>query len=243
MIDYLKDIVGHTHQLGVINLVKITGTEDETRIDAMSDDRSVVIKAKVHSPIPEFIGTFGMPNLSILNTLLGIPEYKENAKVSVTTRKHGEEQVLAGLHFENKAGDFKNDYRFMTQAVVNEKLKSLKFTGANWNVEFDPTVHSIQRLKFMTQANSEATTFVAKSEGADLKFFFGDHSSHAGNFVFASGLTGRVSKEWAWPVAAVNSILSLSGNKFYRISDDGASQITVDSGLITYDYIIPAMQK
>lgn len=244
MIEYLKDIVGHTFSLGNIEIVKVTGTEDETVIESLSEDRSVIIKAKTLNPIPEFIGTFGMPNLSKLNILLGIPEYRENAKVSVTKKNDkAEGEILAGLHFENKVGDFKNDYRFMTSAIVNERMKSLKFKGAKWNVEFEPTVHSIQRLKYMTQANSEETTFVAKSDKTDLKLYFGDHSSHAGNFVFASDLEGSVAREWAWPVSVVNSILSLPGDKFYRISDEGVSQITVNSGLAEYNYLIPAMQK
>ena len=36
--------------------------------------------------------------------------------------------------------------------------------------------------------------FTAKTEGSDLKLFFGDHSSHAGNFVFQSGITGTLTK-------------------------------------------------
>jgi len=33
MIDILKDIVKHTHGLGFLDLVKITGTSDATAID------------------------------------------------------------------------------------------------------------------------------------------------------------------------------------------------------------------
>jgi hypothetical protein len=41
----------------------------------------------------------------------------------------------------------------------------------------------------------------------------------------------------------VISILDLSGDKTFRISDDGAAQITVDSGLAVYNYILPAQTK
>jgi hypothetical protein len=41
----------------------------------------------------------------------------------------------------------------------------------------------------------------------------------------------------------VISILDLTGDKVMKISDDGAAQITVDSGLATYTYIIPAQSK
>jgi len=241
--DYLKDITLHTHGLGIIDTVKVTGTNDETLIDAMSEDRSVIVTAKTKRPLKEFVGQFGMPNLAKLNVILGIPEYKEDAKITVTTQTRDSETYPTGLHFVNKVGDFKNDYRFMTAALINEALKSVKFKGVKWDVEFSPTNQSIQRLKFMAQANSDENTFVAKTEGGDLKFYFGDHSTHAGDFSFATGITGKVAKGFHWPVAVVQSILNLPGDKTYRISDEGATQITVDSGLTVYNYILPAQQK
>jgi hypothetical protein len=243
MRDHLLDIVKNTYGLGNIDLVKVQGTAEETTIEALAEDRSVIVQAKLNGPVAEFVGTFGMPNLAKLNTILGIPEYKENAKISLTKQDRNGESVPVGLHFENAAGDFKNDYRFMSQEIVADKLKTVKFRGVNWNVEFEPTVASIQRLKFQASANSEETTFTAKTENGELKFFFGDHSSHAGNFVFQSGVSGTLSKGWAWPVNAVISILNLSGDKTFRISDEGAAQITVNTGIATYNYILPAQSK
>ncbi len=243
MRDYLLDIVKNTYGLGIIDLVKIAGTDTETNIEALAEDRSVIVQAKLNGPVPEFIGTFGMPNLGKLNTILGISEYKDNAKISLTKQDRNGEQVPVGLHFENAAGDFKNDYRFMSQEIVNDKLKTVKMRTVTWNVEFEPTVANIQRLKFQASANAEELNFTAKTEGSDLKLFFGDHSSHAGNFVFQSGITGILTKGWSWPVNAVMAILSLAGDKTFRISDEGAAQITVNSGLATYNYILPAQSK
>lgn len=243
MRDYLLDIVQHTHGLGIIELVKITGTEHETQIDAIAEDRSVIVQAKFKNPVPEFIGTFGMPNLGKLNTILNIQEYREDAQISVTSQTHNNETVPSGIHFENKVGDFKNDYRFMLAAIVNDKLKAVKFKGVKWGVDIEPSVAGIQRMKFQAQANSEETTFIAKTENSNLVFYFGDHSSHSGNFVFQHGVQGSLSKAWSWPVSAVISILSLSGDKTLKISDEGAAMITVDSGIAEYNYILPAQQK
>ena len=240
MKDYLHDIVQHTHSLGFIDLVKITGTDTTTSIDAVSEDRIAIIQAQFHNPVPEFIGTFGMPNLGKLNTILNIPEYKEDASIAITQKAAGDPD---GISFKNKGGDFKNDYRLMTANVVNDKLKTVKFKGVKWGVEIEPTVAAIQRMRFMAQANSEETTFVAKVENGNLVFYFGDHSSHAGNFVFAHDVAGALSKAWNWPVGAVISILSLPGDKMIRFSDEGAAQITVDSGLAVYNYILPAQTK
>jgi hypothetical protein len=243
MRDYLLDIVKNTYGLGNIDLVKITGTDIETAIDALAEDRSVIVQGKLNGPVPEFIGTFGMPNLGKLNTILGISEYKDNAKISLTKQDRNGESVAVGLHFENAAGDFKNDYRFMSSEIVNDKLKTVKMRPVTWNIEFEPSVANIQRLKFMASANSEELNFTAKTNGNNLELSFGDHSSHAGNFVFQAGVTGTLSKNWQWPVAAVISILNLPGDKSFKISDEGAAQITVNSGLATYNFILPAQSK
>ena len=243
MRDFLVDIVNHTSALGNISVVKITGDDKSTVIDTMADDKSIVVKGTFHNANPEFKGVFGMPNLSKLNTILNIPEYKENAKIQLLTADRNGETVPTGIHFENANGDFRNDYRFMTTEVINERIKSAKFRGANWNVSFEPTMAGIQRFKFQMQANSDETVFIAKTENGDLKFYFGDHSTHAGNFVFQPGVTGALARGWSWPVVQFFSILQLDGDKTVNFSDDGAAMITVDSGLIKYEYILPAQSK
>jgi hypothetical protein len=244
MRDHLLDIVKNTHGLGNIDLVKITGTDTETAIEALAEDRSVIVQGKLNGPVAEFIGTFGMPNLGKLSIILGISEYKENAKISLTTQDRNGTTVPVGLHFENAAGDFKNDYRFMSQEIVNDKLKTVKMTRqVNWNVEFEPSVANIQRLKLMASANAEEANFAAKTNNGNLELSFGDHSSHAGNFVLQAGVAGTLSKGWSWPVAAFIAILNLAGDKTVKISDEGVAQITVNSGLATYNYILPAQSK
>ncbi len=243
MKDHLLDIVQHTHGLGVIDFVKIIGTETETAIEAIAENKSVILQAKFSGVMAEFIGTFGMPNLGKLNTILNIPEYKDDAVITVIRQNRNSEEIPVGIHFENKTGDFKNDYRFMSAEIVNDKLKSAKMRPVKWNIDIVPSVTSIQKLKFQASANSEETTFVAKTDKNDLKFYFGDHSSHAGDFVFQSGVSGTLSKAWHWPVAVVISILNLPGDKTFKISDEGAAMITVDSGISQYNYILPAQTK
>jgi hypothetical protein len=240
MRDHLLDLVEHTHDLGVIDLVKITGTDKETAIFGIAEDRAVIVEGKYANPVPEFIGTFGMPNLNKLKVLLNLQEYKENAELTLTAKDSG---VPDGVNFKNATGDFKNSYRFMASEIVSEKAKSVKFKGVNWNIEFEPTVSAIQRLKMQAQANAEEVVFQAKTENGDLKFFFGDHSTHAGNFVFHPGVEGTLKRAWSWPIKTVISILDLTGDKVFKISDDGAAMITVDSGLATYNYILPAQSK
>jgi 5,10-methylenetetrahydrofolate reductase len=48
MKDILQDIVGHTHNLGFLNIVKITGDAKKTSVDSMADDRSVIMLSLIH---------------------------------------------------------------------------------------------------------------------------------------------------------------------------------------------------
>lgn len=243
MLDLLKDVVSHTHQLGFLNIVKITGDDESTKIDSMADDRTVIMYGEFLNPVKEMKGIFGMPQLNKLKIHLDCPEYKENAKIQIINDVRDDETIPVGIHFENEHGDFKNDYRFMNTKVINERLREVKFRGATWNVEVNPTVAAIQRFQFQAAANNEHTSFLTKTDGGNLKFIFGDESTHGGEFVFATNVTGTLKKAWTWPVNQVLSILKISdaNNTKLSISDDGAMQITLDSGLATYQYLIPAL--
>jgi hypothetical protein len=243
MKDILQDLVAHTHALGFIPLVKISSDGQATEIEAMAEDRSVIVNAKTKAPVAQFTGVFGMPNLNKLDIHLKCPEYKEGANISVVKAQRNGEEIPTGLHFENKDGDFENDYRFMNTDIINEKLKSVKFKGAKWDIEFEPQVASIQKLRFQANAHTEESVFQVKSDNGNLVFSFGDASTHAGEFVFEANVDGKLKQTWSWPVIQVMSILALSGDKTVRIADVGAMQITVDSGMAEYHYILPAQSK
>jgi hypothetical protein len=130
----------------------------------------------------------------------------------------------------------------MNTDIINEKLKTVKFRGVKWDVEIEPSIQGIQRFQFQASANNEHTTFLAKTDSGNLKFTFGDQSTHGGEFIFATGVAGNLNKGWTWPVQSVLSILKIAdaNNAKVSFSNEGAMQITLDSGLATYKYIIPA---
>ena len=243
MKDILQDIVSHTHNLGFLNTVKITGDHSVTKIDSIAEDRTVIMFGETSNPYPDMEGIFGMPQMNKLRYLLDCPEYKENATIDIMRANKNGEDIPVGIHFENEFGDFQNDYRFMNTEIINEKIKTVKFKGVKWDVEIEPSLASVQRFSFQATANNEHTTFLAKTDGDKLVFVFGDASSHGGEFVFASGVTGKLNKAWTWPVQPVLAILKAAdvNNTKMSLSNEGALQIMLDSGLATYKYIIPAI--
>jgi hypothetical protein len=243
MKDTLKDLIDHTHGLGCVDLIKVTGTDKETTINAVAEDKSVIVAGTFARPVADFIGVFGMPNLGKLKTILGFDDYDATSTVSVTRVQKDGADVPSSIHFETKTSDFINDYRLMLKSIIDEKVKAVTFKGATWNVEFEPSVAGIMRLKKQASANSEEANFVTKVENGDLKILFGDASTHSGSFVFQPSITGTLSRTWLWPVKQFLGIMDLVGDKKVRIADAGAMEITVDSGIAVYTYLLPAQAK
>jgi hypothetical protein len=243
MKDYLKDLIDHTYGLGCIELIKVTGTATETQINAIAEDKSVIVSGVFKTPITEFAGVFGMPNLSKLKTIISFDDYDNESVINMVTSNANGVDVPTTIHFETKDKSFVNDYRLMSQTIVEEKIKAVLFKGATWNVEFEPTIAGIQRLKKQATANNEEKYFTTKTDGSDLKIYFGEPSTHSGNFVFQPNVTGSLSKSWMWPVKEFINIMDLVGDKTVRITDAGATSITVDSGIAIYTYLLPAQAK
>ena len=155
MKDILQDVVAKTHALGFLTLVKVNSEADTTTIESMAEDRSVILNSTTHNSVSEFNGTFGMPNLDKLALHLKNPEYQKDAKIDVVNADRNGETIPTHIHFENASGDFENDYRFMNKQIIDEKLKSVKFKGAAWNVTFQPSVAAIGRMKLQSAAHAE----------------------------------------------------------------------------------------
>lgn len=243
MKDYLLDVITHTNSLDGVDLIKITGTDTQTQVNAIADSKNVIISGTFKNPIIDFVGVFGMPNLSKLKTILSFDEYDDKSKIDVVKTNRNGEDVPSSIHFETANSDFVNDYRLMSKELVEEKVKSVAFKGATWNIEFEPTVAGIQRLKKQASANSEEESFTVKTDKTDVRIHFGDPSTHSGNFVFQSGVTGSLNRAWMFPVKAFLNIMDMVGDKTIRISDQGVAEITVDSEISNYKYYLPAQQK
>jgi hypothetical protein len=245
MKDILKELVLYTKKLGFIDLIKITGTDKDITINAISDNKTVIVNGTMKKPVPGFDGVFGMPNLDKLDTILNLEDYDETSNITVMPKIEDDGTSVPGtIHFETVSKDFINDYRLMSKSVVSEQIKAVIFnSNINWNIEFEPTIVGIQRLKRQNQANSEEKSFMTKTENGDLKIYFGDHSTHSGNFVFQHAVSGTLNKSWRWPTKEFLAIVDLPGDKKIRFSDQGACEIVVDNGTSVYQYLFPAQTK
>jgi hypothetical protein len=243
MIDTLKEIISYSHALGFLDLVKVVGTDTTTELTAIAADKTVVLNSSFVQPVKELEGVFGLHDLGRLNTILNIPEYKENAFITVTKAQQNGNDIPVGIAFANASRDFRNDYRFMSRDVIEEQIPQKTRKPITWNLSIAPSDNSIQRLKFQAQAAGTTETFTATVTKGNLCFALGDHSSHTGEFVFSSGVVGDLKTPREWPLAHVLAILNLTGDKTLSIADAGAMEIKVTSGLAVHSYTVLSRAK
>lgn len=243
--DVVQDIVKHTAGLGFISSVKVTGTDAETTLDAMDNDRTVILKATLHNAVPEFAGEFGLGNLGFLSGVSGLPNYQaDDATVDVVSRDRNGVATPDHLLFKDIEGNT-DQYRFMSKEIVEQTLQTVKFKGVEWDVTFEPTKQKVSELQQVAGIyGGIEPNFTVKTEDNNLVVTVGaSDGSFTGKRTFATNVTGDLNEGYAWPLSQVLAILKLgmSGSCVMNISTKGALMISVDSGIGKYDYILPAM--
>lgn len=243
MKDILQDIIDHTLPLGDVELLKITGTTTTTTVSGKSGN-TVFLNCNFKNPVADFIGTFGLPNLPKLKTILGFSdEYDDNAVITVLRETIDNVQHPVTIHFENKTGDFVNDYRLMAKGIVEDRIKSVQVKVSKWDIDFEPTIAGVSRLKKQGNLHSEEELFKTTLKSGNLSVQLGNPANYTGNFVFHQGITGTLNKTLGWPIKQFIAIMDLLGDKRIYITDQGAMRITIDSGIAEYEYLLPAQSK
>ena len=241
----LMDIVKHTSGLGIIDNVKITGTDDGTTIAAMDANKTVILTGKMHDTVPEFVGDFGMGNLGLLTSLMRLSNYQDaSASIEVVRQDRNGEELPVNLVFKDGEGG-KDQYRFMSREVIDQAMKVATFKGANWDVTVTPAAKRISQLAEVAGIYSGVDpAFSVKTEDGNLVLEVGStEGGVTGRRVFAENIEGNLSTTWSWPLSQFLAIVKLGGTIAIQFSNQGVCQINVDSGLGVYSYIMPALSN
>lgn len=239
MKEILNDLVQHTYLMGLFPYLKIFNKDNQTFIESMAEDKSVVLKAFTHNIIPEFDGTFGMSNIEKLNILLKCPEYKDEPNIKIIRELKDDILIPTTIEFNNKDNDFKNCYRLMNSEIINEKLKSVKLKTIFWEIDIEPSDSSIYKFKYQVNLNSQDKNFNVSTVNNNLIFSFGNQL-HNGSFIFHKDIEKKLRNNFSWPIAQTMSLLNLDGYKKIKFSSEGAMMITVRSEYASYEYVLPA---
>lgn len=242
--DVVADIVKHT-ATGFIDNVKITGSEEETVIDSIDSNRTVIIKGKLNKPVSDLSGEIGLGNLKFLKGVLSLKNYKEqDSTVTVESRAKNGNDVPDSLLFKDQYGNTDN-YRFMSKEIIDQVLQTVKFKGANWDITINPTKQKISELQSAASIYGGIEPNISlKVENNELVISFGTNKgSFTGKRVFAENVEGTYNEPHSWNLSKVLTILDLgmSGQECsMSVSSVGVIQITVNSGIGVYNYILPA---
>lgn len=242
--DTLKDVIKHTHSLGIFEMVKITGTLEETRVETVDADKTVIFKGKTHNPVADFVdATVGLSRMSVLDGYLKYPGFDDaSSTVEVVTQKRNELDIPVEVKFVSPEGTDAN-YRFMLADVVNQQLKDITFKGAEFDINIVPTAKNLKDMGYFNSVlGSYESTFMPKTENGKLYFHIGDGVSDRTKILIADGVEGETKNEFRWPLDIVLKILRLgdSSGVVLSINNKGLLQIKVDSGLGEYTYLLPA---
>lgn len=241
--DSFKDILRHTHGLTFITDAKLTGEEGKTRVEAVAENRSVVMIGSLANSLEDLDGhTVGLHRMNVLNGYITGPMFDaDDSVIGIVKQKRGEEDMPTEIKFNSKQGH-KAFYRFMGEEAAKE-IQIPKFKGTEWNLEFEPTAQNIKDLTYFSGIlGSYEPTFEVDFEDGNLSFNIGGGASDRTELPIASDLEGDLTESHHYPLAEVLSILKLSDSEkcTIRISNAGCLQITVESGVGTYDYVVLA---
>jgi len=251
MRETFQDIVRHTGGLGFIDTVKITGSKEETLIEAMDNERTVIVKGKLLAALPELEGEFGLSQLALLQGLVSSALYKgDGVTVDIKRRDRGGVQTPEEIVFSNKNTKSSAAYRLMAKDLIPEQAK---FLGTNWDVEVDPSASKLKELQALAGLYSTFENFfmvktVQNDEGKnELRFYIGDEGSsmHRAYLTIAEDVAGTLGGDLHWGIAPVMSILKLGAEENLKLqfSSRGALQITMASAQAEYKFILPARKK
>lgn len=242
--DILKDVLKHTHSLGIFEQVKLTGTVEATTVETVDADKSVIFKGVTNQPVPDLVdATVGLSRMGVLQGYLQYPGFDaDGSTVKVVTQERNEVTVPVEVAFTSTDGNDAN-YRFMLADVINQQLKPFNFKGAEFDINIVPTDKNLKDLTYFNSVlGSFEANFSPKTNGTDLYFHIGDGVSDRTKIHVSSTIEGSITSDLRWPLDIVLRILKLSdsGNVVMSISDEGLLQIIVDSGLGKYTYLLPS---
>lgn len=242
--DTLKDVLKHTHTLGIFEMVKITGTMEETVVETVDADKTVIFKGKTANPVPDFVdNTVGLSRMSVLDGYLKFPGFDDDAAtVKVMSQDRNGATVPVEVSFVAQDGTDAT-YRFMLADVVNQQLKNINFKGAEFDINVVPTQKNLKDLAYFNGVLGQfESTFSPRTEGGKLYFHIGDGGGDRTKVLVNDAPGGELTHEFRWPLDIVLKILRLSesSNVVMSFNAKGLLQIVVHSGLGEYTYLLPS---
>lgn len=273
MLDYLKDIVKHVNGLGIETIkitgddgnVSIDGIDGDKSIIVKGQlkkevkDLNGVCGLDRLDLLEKIIKFYDQKDdvLTVTRTEKTFNVESRDDNGEVITDSNGDvvteektEDIIDQLIFFRPNPKVQNNYRVIDRRMIPSQ-HTLKITP-DWDIEFQPTKNAIDM--FSSQASigvDEYFGFVTSVDDEDGKNKLYAQMGQAGNealLEFHNNISddAEFKKSWMWPIDHVLKILKLGENGAetkISLLDKGLLKITLDTGLASYDYILPAKSR
>lgn len=247
MRNIILEIVKYTGDLGFIDTIKVIDENGMTRIEAINDDKSVVINGDFKEPLNLFGGSFGMTDFSLIKGLCNSPTFKTDGSEIVVVRKSRDEsgdKVPVEILFKDDRGQ-KASYRLMDVSLLP---KQAVFKGVKWDIEFEPNSSKISEFSSFAGLYNKEKFFSVFTENDDLKFAIGNNDGASNNIIlnFVENIEGELEPLY-WPISEFLSIMKLAlekeNNVRIFISQKGVMLINVETPRTNWKYIMPSYRR
>lgn len=243
MREALSDLLKYTASL--FPTLHVVGSDDQTIVKAMTEDKNIIFYAKLKTPLPVFnIGESAMPNLGLLNGLLNFPSYNSDgatieAKTAVTPRG----TIVEKIEFRDTRGAG-STYRLSDPRVVAEEKRPPEVTAVQWELELEPNRASLDEFAKLASLYSDVDgkLFRMKTVNGNLQFSIGDEdsSTHHASMVFEEGVGVSLGGSAKYPIQAFQSTLKLAAAHPTRLhlNSRGLMMVGFETPYATYSYYI-----
>lgn len=239
--DSLKDVVKHT--LPFFEMVKIYNEEGITKFESINDTGSLVlINGELNTSIPELDDTsVGLSRLNILRRIVDFEQFSGEASTNVIKIRDGATRYPEEITFKSGAGH-KATYRFTAPHLVDGKVVVPDFNEPKWDVEYTPTMDSTKDLVYFSGIlGALETEFTPSVSNGKLLFNIGIDGTDRSVLPVAE-VSGHLNNGMIWKLGDFLSLMRLSNDAIskVKISNSRAISVSIDSGIASYEFIIPA---
>jgi len=225
--------------------IKVVGSDTKTELSAVDEGKDLVVYMKPKKPIREFMGTFGIRQLRMLDNLLSHEPYRaqgmeiERFERKVTDSKGvvTDMEVPKLAKFRDGRGGSATFFFSHGAGVVGADYPSI-----DWHYELEPRKEAIEEFRKLATifTTEDCSSFRMTLEDRKLKLSFGieGQTTNHGEMIFEEDVRANLTTGLAWDVNRLISILKTVGTKNFKlaISNHKLLRIVTETDEASYEY-------
>lgn len=226
-VDVLKDILTNMTKLGEIQQVKFTEQDDgKLSIEGLSDSRTIIMKAETKESVDQFQGVFGMLDFKPFLTFLDLNDKFEIVNEDDNTRKL-------------KNG--RRDCSFVSKKHIENLVKHVALKNVDMDIEIDSKDFKTDAVVKLMSDFSAYNKLKFKMIDDEFVAEFGAENETISKYSETlSSAKGELTNELVFPLTVIRGVLSLNGETKIKMSSKGLMHVNVDTGVVNYNFYIPA---